>query len=212
MVVSYIKSVLASVALLAVGAMMTSGTAAAADDKAAIESTLSSYNAALNGGDTAAVLPLYTEDGIFMPPYSQSAIGKEAVRKAYDDVFKELKFNVKFNIAELVQMAPTWAYVRTNSAGTTAHHSTGRTTSEANQELFIFKKGDDGKWRIARYSFSPRTHRANRPIVRQRGPRCRSGSLPIVAQESNTMARDRSVLLKRVGVAIDASAAANSLR
>jgi uncharacterized protein (TIGR02246 family) len=101
------------------------------------------------------VLPLYTEDGIFMPPYSQSAIGREAVRKSYDKVFKELKFNVKFNIAELVQMAPTWAYVRTNSAGTTAHTSTGKTTYEANQELFIFKKGDDGRWRIARYSFSP---------------------------------------------------------
>jgi len=155
MVVNHIKSLLVAVALLTAGTMMTSGAVAAADDKTAIESTLSSYNAALNGGDTAAVLPLYIEDGIFMPPYSESAIGRDAVRKAYDNVFKELKFNVKFNIAELVQMAPNWAYVRTNSAGTTAHHSTGKTTSEANQELFIFKKGDDGTWKIARYSFSP---------------------------------------------------------
>jgi uncharacterized protein (TIGR02246 family) len=129
--------------------------AAESKDKAAIESTMSAYNAALNSGSTAAVLPLYTEDGIFMPPYSKSAIGREAVQKAYDDVFKELKFNVKFDVAELVQMAPGWAYVRTNSAGTTAHASTGKTTSEANQELFIFKKSADGKWKIARYSFSP---------------------------------------------------------
>ena len=28
------------------------------------------------------------------------------------------------------------------------------TVTEANQELFILKKTDDGKWRIARYSFS----------------------------------------------------------
>jgi hypothetical protein len=26
---------------------------------------------------------------------------------------------------------------------------------KANQELFIFRKGEDGQWRIARYSFSP---------------------------------------------------------
>ena len=71
------------------------------------------------------------------------------------DVFDELKFHVKFTIAELVVVAPTWAFVRTNSAGTTDHHSTGKTTAEANQELFIFKKEGDGKWRIARYSFSP---------------------------------------------------------
>jgi uncharacterized protein (TIGR02246 family) len=126
-----------------------------ANDQAAIRDMMASYNAALNKGDTAAVLPLYTKDGVFMPPYSRSAVGQDAVRKAYDDVFKELMFNVKFDIAELVQMAPTWAYVRTDSAGSTAHASTGRTTSEANQELFILQKGDDGMWRIARYSFSP---------------------------------------------------------
>jgi uncharacterized protein (TIGR02246 family) len=131
------------------------GEAATVKDQSAIRSVLASYDDALNGGKTAAVLPLYTDDGIFMPPYSESAIGKDAVRKAYDAVFEELKFHVKFNIAEVVLMAPTWAYVRTNSAGTTDHHSTGRTTAEANQELFIFKKGNDDKWRIARYSFSP---------------------------------------------------------
>ena len=132
-----------------------SGDATIVNDEAAIRSVLALYSDALNGGKTGAVLPLYTEDGVFMPPYSQSAVGKEAVRKAYDSVFQELNFHVKFHIAELVVMAPTWAYVRTNSAGTTDHHSTGRTTAEANQELFIFRKGDDGKWRIARYSFSP---------------------------------------------------------
>jgi len=124
-------------------------------DKAAITAVMSAYEAALNGGRTDAVLPLYTGDGIFMPPYSQSAIGKDAIRSAYDAVFKELKFHVKFNIAELVVIAPDWAYVRTDSVGTTDHQSTGKTTAEANQEPFIFKRGDDGKWRIARYSFSP---------------------------------------------------------
>jgi uncharacterized protein (TIGR02246 family) len=126
-----------------------------AEDEAAIRGVMASYNDALNGGTTAAVMPLYADDGVFMPPYSQSAVGKAAVEKAYDAVFDELKFHVRFTIAELNVMAPSWAYVRTNSAGTTDHHSTGRTTAEANQELFIFRKGDDGKWRIARYSFSP---------------------------------------------------------
>ena len=126
-----------------------------AKDEAAIRGVMASYNDALNAGRTAAVLPLYADDGVFTPPYSQSAIGKAAVERAYDAVFDELKFNVAFTIAELVVMAPRWAYVRTNSAGTTGHHSTGRTSGEANQELFIFKKSDDGERRIARYSFSP---------------------------------------------------------
>jgi hypothetical protein len=52
-------------------------------------------------------------------------------------------------------MAPGWAFERTNSAGTTSHASTGKTTAEANQELVIFRKDGGGKWRIACYSFSP---------------------------------------------------------
>lgn len=137
---------------LAASVMPAAGTG---NDEGRIKSTLDEYSAALNGGKTSVVLPLYTDDGVFMPPYSQSAVGKDAIKTAYDRVFEELKFNVKFTVAELVQMAPTWAYARTNSAGTTDHHSTGKTTAESNQELFIFKKGDDGQWRIARYSFSP---------------------------------------------------------
>jgi hypothetical protein len=62
---------------------------------------------------------------------------------------------VKFDIVEIIVTGPGWAFVGTNSTGTTLHHSTGETTSEANQELFVRKKGDDGKWQIARYSFSP---------------------------------------------------------
>lgn len=139
----------------AIGSACTMTQATIARDEAAIRETMAVYNAALNGGKTAAVLPLYTDDGVFMPPYSQSAVGKSAVATAYDKVFEELQFDVKFTIAELVVMAPDWAYVRTNSAGTTFHRSLGKKLAEANQELFIFKKGDDGKWRIARYSFSP---------------------------------------------------------
>jgi uncharacterized protein (TIGR02246 family) len=129
-------------------------------DETGIRETMAAYNAALNGGKTAAVLPLYTDDGVFMPPYNQSAVGKSAVATAYDKVFDELKFEVKFDIVEITVTGPGWAFVRTNSTGTTLHHSTGETTSEANQELFVLKKGDDGKWQIARYSFSP-TNRAH---------------------------------------------------
>ncbi|MGV8921486.1 MAG: YybH family protein [Pseudomonas sp.] len=117
--------------------------------------TLSAYNAALNEGKTSTVLSLYTYDGIFMPPYSPSAIGQHAIELAYDQVFNELTFDVTFTVEEVVEMSPQWAFVRTNSAGTTRHASSGKTTIEANQELFIFQKCDDGAWRIARYSFSP---------------------------------------------------------
>jgi uncharacterized protein (TIGR02246 family) len=123
-------------------------------DETAIRNVMSSYEAALNGSNTEAAMTLYAEDGVFMAPNNQSAVGKAAVRRAYDAVFKAITLKVKFAIAELVVMSPLWAFVRTNSAGTQKINATGATSREANQELFIFGKGNDGKWRIARYSFS----------------------------------------------------------
>ena len=121
----------------------------------AVTALLAKYNEALNASSTDAVMPLYAEDGVFMPPYSESAVGSAAVRKAYDAVFKAITLNVKFTIAEIVELAPGWAFARTNSAGTTTDHATGRNRAEGNQELFIFRKDQDGAWKIARYSFSP---------------------------------------------------------
>jgi uncharacterized protein (TIGR02246 family) len=123
-------------------------------DETAIRNVMAAYEAALNASDTRAVMPLYAEDGVFMAPNSQSAAGKSAVRQAYDAVFKAITLKVKFSIAEVVVMSPQWAFVRTNSAGTQKINATGAASAEGNQELFIFRKDDDGKWRIARYSFS----------------------------------------------------------
>jgi uncharacterized protein (TIGR02246 family) len=120
----------------------------------AVAEVLAAYGAALNASDTDAVMPLYAEDGVFMPPYNTPAAGVGAVQKAYDAVFKAIKLTVKFNVAEIVEMSPEWVFARTNSAGTTLNHATGATSAEANQELFIFRKDWGGKFKIARYSFS----------------------------------------------------------
>ena len=122
--------------------------------KKRLPSVLAKYQDALNDSDSAAVMRLYADDGVFMPPYSQSAVGVAAVRQAYDAVFKAIKLSVKFSVAEVVEMAPNWVFARTNSAGTVTIHATGAKSAEANQELFIFRKATDGNWKIARYSFS----------------------------------------------------------
>jgi ketosteroid isomerase-like protein len=121
--------------------METTPMSGSANEHEAIKNTMSSYEAALNASSTEAAMALYTEDAVFMVPNNPSAAGKTTVRQAYD-------------IAELVVMAPQWAFVRTNSAGAQKINATGATSAEANQELFILKKDDDGKWRIARYAFS----------------------------------------------------------
>ncbi len=118
-----------------------------------VKTVLDRYEAALNASDTDAVMKLYEPDGVFMPPYSESAVGASAVHAAYDAVFGAITLSVRFHLAEVVQMASDWAFARTNSSGTTTVHATGAVNPEANQELFIFRK-TGGLWKIARYSFS----------------------------------------------------------
>ena len=119
----------------------------------AVAALLAKYQDALNQSDTDAVMELYASDGVFMPQNSPSSIGVDAVRKAYDAVFQTIKLAVKFNVAEVVEMASNWVFARTNSAGTVKVHATGAGGPEANQELFLFQK-IDGAWKIARYCFS----------------------------------------------------------
>jgi uncharacterized protein (TIGR02246 family) len=135
--------------------MTASQLAQSSDDKAAITAVMAKYNDALNASSVEQSLALYAEDGVFMPPFSASAVGKAAVHKAYTEVFEAITLHVRFTIAEIVMMSPIWAFVRTNSAGTNTDNTTGKVTAEGNQELFVFKKDGDGQWRIARYSFSP---------------------------------------------------------
>jgi uncharacterized protein (TIGR02246 family) len=119
----------------------------------AVAEVLANYQDALNQSDTDAVIKLYAPDGVFMPQNSPSSVGAGEVRNAYDAVFKTIKLTVKFNVAEVVEVAPNWVFARTNSAGTVKVLATGVGGPEANQELFLFQKVD-GEWKIARYCFS----------------------------------------------------------
>ena len=88
-----------------------------------------------------------------MPQHFPSSVGADAVRRAYDGVFAAITLNIKFDVVEIRQLAPDWAFARTNSAGAVKVNATGGGGPEANQELFVFQK-IDGHWKIARYCFS----------------------------------------------------------
>jgi uncharacterized protein (TIGR02246 family) len=121
--------------------------------EAAVADALVRYERALNASDVNAALDLYAPDGVFMAQNSPSSVGAEALRKAYELVFRTITLRVQFSVTEVHQLAPDWAFARTNSAGTSTAHATGLTSSEGNQELFIFQR-IGGDWKIARYCFS----------------------------------------------------------
>lgn len=121
-------------------------------EKTAIETLLFSYRDALNTSDVNKVLPLYTNDGVFMPSNAPSAIGQEPVKAAYEYVFSQIQLNIEFYIDEIV-VAGDYAFARTTSKGTTLIHANKQTVAEENRELFVLHKSN-GQWKIARYMFN----------------------------------------------------------
>ena len=122
-------------------------------DQEAVAAVLQQYQEALNRSSTDAALALYATGGVFMPQHAPSSVGLAAVRKAYEAVFGAITLAVKFEIAEVLQVAPDWVVARTNSAGRATVNATGESSAEANQELFVFQKVEES-WKIARYCFS----------------------------------------------------------
>ena len=118
----------------------------------AITALLHAYGAALKDCSTDEVLSLYTEDGVFMAPGFQASVGSEAIRKSYDRVFGSIKLVIDFDILEIINMSPEWAFARTTAEGTKSFLKGGEEFHN-NQELFVVQKVN-GKWKIARYCFS----------------------------------------------------------
>ena len=121
----------------------------------AIEAPICGYFSALNDSDIEAVLKLYTDDPVMLPFLLPTVVGPEAVRHNYESTFQQIRFQMHTTIQEVVQMSPEWAFVRTDSAGLFTPIKTGKGAPSTFHELFLLRKGTDGKWRIARYNFSP---------------------------------------------------------
>lgn len=142
--------------VLFLGSVLSQASSAeeARDASAAIRSQLKRYEQALNSSNVESVMSLYANDGVFMPQHSLPSVGESAVRKAYVKVFKAITLDINFQIDEVVQLSPQWAFARTRSEGFVTINANGVKSPEANQELFLFHKQEDGDWNIARYIFS----------------------------------------------------------
>lgn len=134
------------------GATTVAGAEPSADTP--VRAVLAEYGKALNASDADTILALYADDGVFMPQHSLPSIGKTAVRQAYYGVFQAIKLDIRFEVDEVRQIGPRWAFARTRSEGTVTIQANGAKLSEANQELFLFELSDKGEWKIARYIFS----------------------------------------------------------
>jgi uncharacterized protein (TIGR02246 family) len=116
------------------------------DDERAIREVIATWMRASAAGDVATVLSLMTDDVVFLVP-GQEPFGKEAFAAASSGM-KGAALEGKSDIREIVMLG-NWAYVRSHLeiAMTPAG---GTTVRRKGYTLSIFRKGGDGRWRLAR--------------------------------------------------------------
>ncbi|KAK0868365.1 hypothetical protein LTS02_003679 [Friedmanniomyces endolithicus] len=122
-------------------------------DTDGIKKTLNAYRDNLVASNVDGCVKLYASDGVTMAPGSETQVGHDAVKEWYTACFKMITLDVEFDIKEAVAITEEYGFARTTSAGMQKINTTGATSKEASQELFVMKKVE-GEWKIARYCFS----------------------------------------------------------
>lgn len=117
------------------------------DDERALRELVDEWLAATKAGDIARVLGLMTDDVVFMVP-GEEPFGKEAFEASWEEV-GEIQFEGRSDIQE-IEVLGKWAYIRNYLELTTTPPEGGPPSRRSGYTLTLFRKGSDGKWRLAR--------------------------------------------------------------
>ncbi|HSR53892.1 MAG TPA: nuclear transport factor 2 family protein [Acidobacteriota bacterium] len=120
----------------------------ASQGSAGVEETLAAIIAADKRSDVEAIVGLYTEDAVLIPPEGPSVYGRDAIRQRYSEGFEQFSMDVAFKSEETV-VAGEWAYNRGQTVGTLIWHDDREPTPLNDAYLMIRKRGPDG-WLIHR--------------------------------------------------------------
>jgi ketosteroid isomerase-like protein len=115
-------------------------------DRAAIEAHRTAFLAAANAGDWAAVMPLYEENAVLMPPNAPRWRGTLAIREGFNQmppVGQFTFFGVSFHPAgDLVAVEGGYALVVMPPGSSLALPDTGKFVE-------LWRRQDDGSWKAA---------------------------------------------------------------
>jgi uncharacterized protein (TIGR02246 family) len=116
------------------------------DDEQAVRDLVDKWMSATRAGDIETVLDLMTDDIIFLTP-GREPFGKREFREQSARM-GGVKIDGRADIRE-IEISGGWAWIR-NHIDLTATPAGGEPIRRSGYTLTILKKGDDGRWRLAR--------------------------------------------------------------
>ncbi len=141
------------VAALVIAACTQAEPISTALDEQAIIAVANEWTAAYSDGDLDALLALYTDDAVDIPP-GPISIGKAAIRQRHERGLVGVTANSSIAFDEVV-VTGDWAFARGVYQATYTTVADGTQTQARNDNLWLFHRESDGSWRIARMMYNP---------------------------------------------------------
>lgn len=142
--------------LIAAGVVAVSGSAAAQQTEGQarmqVEKVMEAYATALKSGDVEGLVGLYAANGVFIREDMAAAVGHDALRAAYKQIFATLKVDLSFKTQE-IEASGDMAWLRSTSAGRIKILASGVETDNAFNQLIVFRRAD-GAWKIRNYLYA----------------------------------------------------------
>lgn len=121
----------------------------AADDIAAIKTARDAFMAAYEQGDAEAIGRLYTEDAISEPNHQPTLAGREAIVNSLRTLFEQVEVKPVLTPDETKTLGNVGLDRGHYTVTVTPKAGASPTTAEG-RYLVIFRKGEDGQWRVWR--------------------------------------------------------------
>jgi uncharacterized protein (TIGR02246 family) len=140
--------VVKSFAFVAVLLLSSAISAAAQSAREDIEAALTKFMDAFNSGNAAAVAEMYTEDAAVLPPDGKRVDGRKGVEEFWQGAIKGGMKNLTLNALEVEERADLAYEVGAFTLDVPSEG--GALSTVAGKYIVIWKKGDDGRWRLHR--------------------------------------------------------------
>ena len=124
-------------------------------DDRAIREVHSTWINAVNAGELGRLLPLMTDDVVFLTP-GQAPVGRDGFSANFSAAHQQVRVRCSSELEEVVVVGEV-AYTRSRDALSVTPRAGGETTQFAGHRITVYRKQPDGRWLLARdaHTLSP---------------------------------------------------------
>ncbi len=133
--------------------LLASATAAFADTADEIQAAVGKFKGAFDAGDAQGVAEHYTADAVSHSPGWRPVSGREGIANMYSAFFNAGFSNLTWETQSITEIGEN-AAVEVRHDWTQRTDKNGNVTDHGFKVISVWRKGDDGAWRISHDSFN----------------------------------------------------------